>query len=381
MKHVLLRVAALASMAAFAACSSNKADKPTPLVKIENRIDIKRVWHASVGGEKPKLRLGLGLAVDGNRVFAASYSGSVEAFDLATGRRLWRREVRAPLSGGPGAADGLVVVGAAKGQIVALAESDGAVRWRTRINAEILSAPAVGGGIVLVHGVDGRLHGLMAANGSESWVIDQQVPRLSLRGSGRPAVVGDLAVCGFDNGRVVAVSLASGAAAWEAAAGQSRGSTELQRLIDVDSSIVVADDDLFAVAYQGRVVRLARETGQIIWGRDLSSYRGLAVDSAAVYVSSSEGDVVRHDRASGAEQWRQKALERRMLSAPVVYGGDIVVGDLDGVIHWLDPANGAFLARASGGKRISSPPVVAGGLLLTFSDFGEINAFRTASGN
>jgi outer membrane protein assembly factor BamB len=95
-------------------------------------------------------------------------------------------------------------------------------------------------------------------------------------------------------------------------------------------------------------------------------------------VSTADGDVVRLDRRSGTEQWRQKGLERRQLSAPTVYDGAIVVGDLYGVVHWLDPATGNFLAREMIGhkRRISNTPLVAGTQLLVFSDSGELVAFR-----
>jgi outer membrane protein assembly factor BamB len=367
----------LCAAAILLGCSKDKADKPVVLVPLTNRIDVKTVWHTKLRGEKPILRLGLAAAVDQQRVFAASFKGSVAAFDLANGKQLWQRSLRAPLSAGPGAADGLVVVGSSKGDVIALSEQDGAPRWRVRINSEILAPAAIGNGLVIVRAVDGRLHGLSAKDGSESWVVDQQVPRLSLRGTSRPLLVGDLAICGFDNGRVVAVTVGSGSTAWEAAVGQSHGSTELQRLIDVDASVVADGEELFAVAYQGRVARLSRENGQIDWARDLSSFRGLAVDANAVYVATAEGDLVRLDRRTGVEQWRQKSLERRQLSAPAVYLGRVVVADMAGIVHWFDAATGDPLARISIGKqRVSTPPLAVGDLLLVFGDNGELNALR-----
>jgi outer membrane protein assembly factor BamB len=356
----------------------DKAEKPAVLVPLVNRIEIKEVWRTKVGGEKPILRLGLGLAVDEQRVFAASLKGSVIAYDVASGKQQWERQVRAPLSAGPGVADGLVVVASSKGDVIALSEKDGAPLWRVRINAEILSAPTIGQGLVIVRGVDGRLHALSAHDGSENWVLDQQVPRLSLRGTSRPIIAGDLAVCGFDNGRVVAAALGNGSTAWETPVGQAHGSTELQRLIDVDAQVVADGDDLFAVAFQGRVAHLSRESGQIIWARDLSSFRGLAVEANAVYVSTAEGDLVRLDRRTGTEQWRQKSLQRRQLSEPVLYRGRVVVADLDGFVHWFDAATGDPVARIQVAKkqRISGPMMVAGDLLLVFADDGRLTALR-----
>jgi outer membrane protein assembly factor BamB len=141
---------------------------------------------------------------------------------------------------------------------------------------------------------------------------------------------------------------------------------------------VVADgDDLFVVGFQGRAARVARETGQIIWAKDLSSYRGLAVDADSLYVSTAAGEVVKMDRSTGTEEWRQSALLRRQLSAPVVYGGFVVIADLEGVVHWLKAGDGSFVAREKVGARVSTPPMHTNGLLLVRSDKGELRAFRT----
>jgi outer membrane protein assembly factor BamB len=394
--RVLLGVLAC-SLLLCAGCSSatkakKKADAPAVLVPFANRIELQRVWSTKLSGEAPRLRLGLGVAVDGERVFAASHKGAVEALELKSGRRLWSQNLKAPLAGGPAAGAGLVVVGSSKGEVIALSQTNGKVSWRVRINAEVLSAPAIDETLVVVRGVDGHLHGLSAKDGSELWLAEEQVPRLSLRGTSPPLLSGDLAIAGFDNGRVAAFTHANGTTAWDTAVGQSHGSTELARLIDIDAPVVVDGDDLFAVAYQGRVARLARETGQVIWARDMSSYRGLAVDDSAVYVSTADGDLVRLDRKNGTEQWTQKALKRRQLTAPVIYRGRVVLGDAGGVLHWLDPATGDFLARAEVGssvgrnstitskgiaykKRLSSAPLVAGGLVLAFTDNGVLSAY------
>lgn len=368
----------LAAVLLLAACAT-PSEKPTPLAKkFVNRVRVQTQWGTRLRGEAPNLRLGLDIAEADGRLFVATYKGEVRAFDAASGRPLWRRGLRAPLAGGPGAGGDLVVIGSSKGEVIALRQADGAVRWRVRINSEILSPPAVSQDMVLIRAVDGRLHGLSSSDGSESWVIDQDVPRLSLRGTSRPLFAGDLAICGFDNGRVLAALRRNGATAWDVSVGQSHGSTELARLIDVDAPVVADGDDLFAIAYQGRVARIERDTGRVLWTHDISSYRGFAVDDRALYVATAEGDVVRLDRQNGAELWRQKALERRQLSTPALYGGRLVVGDLQGFVHWIDPANGALLARARIGKApVRAAPIVSGGLVVVFSDGGDLRAFRT----
>jgi outer membrane protein assembly factor BamB len=364
---------------ALAACSSKSPERPAPLVKkLVQRVRVRTVWRTHLVRDLPKLRVGLDVAVDGQRAFIASHNGRVEALDLASGHRLWRTRLPATLSGGPGAGAGMVVVGGTKGDVIALSERDGKVRWRRLIDSEVLSAPAVGPDFVVVRGVDGRLQALVTALGTDAWTAMQTVPRLSLRGTATPILDGDLAICGFDDGHLLAVDRSNGSVAWSAAVGQPHGTSELQRLIDLDAPVVPAGDDLFAVAYQGRVARVERNSGRIAWTHDFSSYRGLALDDTGLYVSGADGTLMRLSRQSGAMQWQQRILANRELSTPVVYHGELVVGDRDGYLHWFDPATGRYLARMRVGKsRISGPLIVAGDLLLVFNDDGTLAALRT----
>lgn len=372
----------LAALTLVTGCGNKKdrIDPPADLAKFKETIRVEKVWSASVGGSAPKLRLGLGVAVEGDRAFAAGHDGSVVAYALGTGRQLWHTKTRAKIAGGPGAGQGLVVVGATYGEIIALDSATGAIKWRTRVNSEVLSAPAIGTDRVLVRSGDGRLHGLAIADGKELWSAEQPVPRLSLRGTAIPVVAGDLAVSGFDNGRVMAVLLRDGATAWEASIAPPSGRTELERLVDIDSAIRVVGEDLYVVTFQGRLARVARDSGQLWWSRDISSYRGLTVDEDGVYVSTSDGQVVKLVRATGVEVWRQDVLKNRRLSAPAVLDGQVVVADLKGYVHFLDAATGALTARASSGsKPVSNAPVVAGGMVLFMNDVGHVTAFRVAA--
>ena len=363
----------------LAACSKDKdVDQPAKLTDFNATLKAERVWTATVAdkGAKP-LRLGLGLAVDGNRVYAAGRKGEVAAFDLQSGRALWRTKTKLALSGGPGSGAGMVVVGSTFGDLVALNPTTGAVIWKVRLNGEVLSAPAISERLIAIRTVDGKLHALAPKDGTELWVTEQQVPRLSLRGTASPVLTGDLVLCGFDNGKVEAVNVSDGSVAWETTISPAHGKTELERMDDVDSTVRVSGTDVYAVGFQGRISMLALDTGQTWWSHDASSFRTIGLDDNAIYISSADGDVVALRRRTGTELWRQKALAHRRLSAAVETDNAIVTADYQGYVHWLDKATGAFAARAGTGKvRISNAPVVAGGLVLVVNDTGKITAFR-----
>jgi outer membrane protein assembly factor BamB len=371
-------IVAFALLALFTACSKTKdADKPKQLVPFTASLRIARAWSASVGGTRKPLRLGLDLAVEGNRVYAAGRGGEVAAFDVETGRRLWTRRVKAALAGGPGADPAMVVVGSSAGDVFALRAANGTVLWHVNVAGEILAAAAVTPRLVVVRTVDGKLHGLAPADGHEIWQVQQPVPSLSLRGTSKPMIIGDVAICGFDNGKVVAANLTDGSSAWEQTIAPPHGSNEIARLNDVDATPRIDGNDVYVAQFQGKVAMLALDSGQVWWSHDMSSYRGMTIDNDGLYVSTADGEIVAMNRTNGVELWRQKALLHRQLSAPVVSGNAIAVGDFQGYVHWLDPKTGALIGRARSGKRaINMSPVAADGLLLVIDDTGRISAFR-----
>jgi outer membrane protein assembly factor BamB len=370
---------ALAALAVVAGCNKDKTvQPPAELVDLEPTLTVRESWSEGVGGGGEKLRLTLGLAGDGDTIYVAARDGEVRALDAANGRARWRADTELELTAGPGLGSGLVVVGTSEGDIVAMDAASGERKWKVRTHAEVLAPPLVTGDRVVVRSVDGRLRALDAAAGKELWVIEEQVPRLSLRGTAAPVAAGDTVICGFDTGKVMAVTLASGEILWQAQISTARGRTELERLADVDAAVRVAGTDVYAVGYHGRVAMLALDSGQVWWSRDVSSYRGIALDDDQVYVASSDGVVIALRRRDGSIVWQQEGLARRDLSTPAVDGDAVVVGDFEGYLHWLDRATGKFVARKhAGGERIAAAPLAMGGRIFTIDEGGHVTAYQS----
>ena len=370
---------ALAALLLMAGCSKDKdVEPPAALVKFANTLPVKKLWGESVGGGKKQqvLRLGLGPALEDGIVFAASHKGEVLAVRVDTGKELWVKKLKLPLSAGPAAGFGLVVVGTSKGAVIALDSASGKERWRTHVNSELLSAPAVGEKIVVLRSVDGRLHGLDAQNGQETWSVEQQVPRLSLRGTATPLIAKELVISGFDNGKVMAVNLNTGDTVWDTPLATPHGRTELDRLVDIDSAVWVVGENVFAAGFQGRTAMLALDSGQIWWAHDMSSYRGLSVDTENLFVTQSDGIVVALRQRDGSELWRNDRLKLRGVSTPVETTTAVVVADYKGYLHWLDKTTGALVARERVAKfRVDNRPVVMGDTVVVLDDAGKMAAY------
>ena len=377
--HAMRTVSCLAAcLLALVACSKEKEiAPPAELVAFRPTLRVERVWSAATRGGEEVLRLGLRPAIADDRAYVAGHGGDLQALELATGRTLWRVTTELQFAGGPAAGEGLVAAGTTDGELAAFDAGNGALRWRVATGGEVLAAPAIGGGLVVVRTVDGRLRGLRAADGAEAWSYEQPVPRLTLRGNGAPVIHGDQVLAGFDNGKVIALALDSGEMLWNSTVAAPHGRTEIERLVDIDSPVRVAGQDVYVVGFQGRVAMLALDSGQIWWGRDLSSHRGLALGEDRLYVTTADSTVVALSRRDGTEVWRQEQMLRRGLTAPALVGDTIVVADFEGYLHWLDASTGELVGRERAGRgRIGNAPTVADGFAVLQTDAGEVQAWR-----
>jgi len=364
---------------ALVGCGDDKdVDPPAELVDITATRDVNQLWSVSLGGDAERLRLALRPAVANGVVYAASHDGEVAAFAAQNGKRAWSVKTKLPLSAGPEVGEGAVVVGSSEGDLLALDAASGKERWRTSIKSEILARPLIVNDVVVIRTVDGHIEALSMTDGARRWSVDEQVPRLTLRGTSPPVLAGDRIVAGFDNGRMIAIDVRNGDVLWDTIVNAPSGRTELERLADIDSPPRVSGDDIFVVGFQGRVAMLALDSGQIWWARDASSYRGFAMDDTTLYLTNSDSVVIAMRKSDGAVQWEQKGLRRRGLSAPAIDGDALIVGDFEGYLHWLDKSTGEIVARRkAGGDRISNAAVVDDGRAFLQTDGGKLLALKS----
>jgi len=349
---------------------------PKKLIKFEATLPVKKIWSAKLGKGSEFLRVGLSPAGDGKRIYAASRNGVVSAFNPETGKRIWRVEVDVLLSAGPGTGENYVVVAGSDGDLICLAANDGREVWRININGESLARPLIRNNSVVVQTIDGKLQVFSVFDGKKLWSIEQSAPRLTLRGTSSPVIVGTTVVAGFDNGRLVGTSLSSGVTQWEAMLSPPSGRSDLDRLSDVDGSVVVVGQDIYAAGYQGKLAAVASESGRIIWARDISTHVGVAVDFANVYSIDESGEVIALLRRNGSEVWRQDALLRREPTSPVAFDNAVAIGDFEGYVHLFSNIDGRPVARIRVGKGLlSGAPVVIGGRLYVQSESGVLEAY------
>lgn len=381
----------LISVTLLSGCSwfSGEEDvvKMSPLPKVENQFTPQKIWSASVGDGVGDYYSNLHPAWSESSVYAADRFGIVKALNASDGKEQWKvdlsektgffsKNLSALLSGGVTVDAEHLYLGSERGQVYALNTKDGSIAWQTKAAGEVLSRPVVSDGLVLVHTSNGMLQGLDQASGVVKWSVNLDVPSLSLRGESAPATAFGAAILGGDNGRVSAVMMNQGQIIWQQRISQPTGATEIDRLADVDTTPIIVNGVVYALAYNGNLAALDLRSGQIIWKREIGSVHDMIVDAGRIYLVDQDDRVVALSTEGGVTVWRQSDLLHRNLTSPVLYNGYIVVGDSEGYLHWLNTTDGRFVAQQKvDSSGFQTEPVVASDKLLIQAKGGEVYAF------
>lgn len=339
--------------ALLGACASSKDPslKPAELTEIKPAVELRTRWSVSIGAARGAP---LQPAVVENAVYAAAADGTLVRIAPETGRVVWRVDAETPISAGVGS-DGLTVaVATPRGEVLAY-DVEGKLRWRAQVSSDVTAPPLVGRGVVVVRSTDHRVTAFEAESGKRRWTYQRQQPPLSLRVGTEMAFAGDNVVVGFPGGRLIGVALANGAARWEVAVSEPKGTTEVERLADVVGAVAVAARDLCAASFQGRIVCADAVNGNLSWARELSAGAGVGIGESHVYAVDARANVLAFTRDAGASVWKNDRLANRALTTPAEFGRAVAVGDLGGYVHLLAVADGAFAGRV----RVDSSAIVA----------------------
>ncbi len=364
----------IATLGALGGCSffGGGPAKPQPaeLQPVSGVVSARQVWSSRVG----KVDFPLETGVSGTSMAVASGDGTVALLDTQTGRDFWRLALNTPLAAGAGNDGKVVAVVTKANEVIAL--QGGKELWRQKLAAQAFTAPFVAGGRVFVLAADRSVSAFDGQNGRKLWTQQRPNEPLVLRQSGVMLAVGDTLVVGLA-GRLAGLNPSSGSIRWEAPIATPRGINDVERLVDLVGRVSRQGDVVCARAFQASVGCVNAARGNLLWTKPANGVEGIDGDDRLVFGTEADGTVNAWRRTDGERAWSTDRLRYRSLSAPLVVGRSIAIGDFSGYIHLLSREDGSLLNRLpTDGTAIAATPVLAGNTLIAVTQGGGIYGFQ-----
>lgn len=325
-------------------CQSDKVivEEPAELLKINSQVDIDDSWTKKIFSNLATGKTDLVIDADG--IFSFSSSGLVSSYSI-NGKLNWKKNLNIDLSSGVGKSFDSLFVTSIDGEVFSLDFSDGNLNWSSAVEGESLSVPSSNGDIVAVQTTNGKITALNLKDGKFRWEYVSVLPSLSLRGSSSPIFDDGALYVGFANGNLAKIEPRSGVVEWEIPITISKGSSEIERIIDVDSKPSVSSGIAFAASYQGDVSAINVLTGRVIWRKSFSTTKDVLEVERNVYVVDEESEIQAFSGLTGVSLWKTKDYRLRNLTSPVRLKNYLVLGDYEGYLHFLDINSGSTIGR------------------------------------
>jgi outer membrane protein assembly factor BamB len=370
-KPAMLAILFVAPALLLSACSGGaKRPQPAELPPNVALIGVKQAWANRVG----EVPAGASPTLVGNSIVVAAADGTVAAVDAATGRDIWRGSAGGALATGAGSDGKFAAVITRESEVVTL--EAGKQLWKAKLPAQGFTTPLVAGERVFVSLADKSVHAFDAATGRKLWTQQRQAEPLVLAKAGTMLAVGDTLVVGL-GGRLVGLNPGNGSVRWEAPIASPRGTNDVERLVDIVGSTSRVGEVVCARAFQAAVGCVNAVRGTLLWTRPANGAEGIHGDANLLVGTESDGKLVAWRRNDGQPAWTSERLLYRSLSAPLLVGRSVVVGDGNGNLHLLSREDGSPLNRLStDGSAIIGSPVLAGETLVAVTKSGGVFGFR-----
>lgn len=349
-------------------------------------------WTESIGtGGNRDRHITATPAVGGGMIFTMDATGTVTAFRVTDGQRMWRIDTvlrgkdRGLIGGGLSIDAGVLYIATGYGDLHAVRPDNGQPLWTKRIGAPLRGAPTVTGGRAYVLTQHNELHALSADTGETIWTHAGIQEVAGLVNGSSPAVGSGLVLAPYTSGELVALRADNGRETWSDSLTRSGRLVALADISDIAGLPVIDRGRVYAVGHAGTMVAIDLVTGERVWEQDISGAQTPWIAGEYIYVVSASGEVIALSRADGGIHWVH-ALQRYGDEArrrdpiqwygPVLAGDRLLLGSSTGAVVALSPYTGTVLGtfRVSGG--IAVPPVVADGTLYIVTENATLYALR-----
>ncbi len=349
-------------------------------------------WRADVGeGGGYRRKLTASPVVGGGRVYCMDSDAVVTAFDVDTGKRVWRAETQAEddrstnVGGGLAVIGGTVFVTTGRADMLALDALAGKARWRKSLGSPARSAPTVSGGRVFATTIDDRLVALTAETGEREWQYQASSVATTLLSQSAPAVADGFVVAGFGSGDLAAVREETGALAWTDSLASARGRNSLVDLSAIRALPVIDRGRVFAVGVGGLIVTLDLRTGRRLWEREVGGTETPWLAGDWLFVQTSDQTLAAIGREDGKVRWitdlpryenEEKKKDLLFWAGPVLAGGKLILAGSNETAVSVDPVTGKIIGTQSLHGVAAVAPVAAANTLFILTDDSTLQAFR-----
>jgi len=324
------------------------------LPSFSEEVNVEIIWEKKLSGEIENNYTFLNMFKFGENIYVPSNNKKIHIVSAELGNLNESIDVELDIFSGIVADENLIYFGSKQDTVTAVESSSKNVLWQRVMSSEVMSISRVENELIYVTTNDSKVTAIDTNTGKFIWINSQIPAALSIRGSSTPIIEDDKVYIGFEDGRIVSYNATNGDIIWQVQLPSTRIETVIDRLNDIDGSMVLDNGVLYAISYQGSIAAIDSFNGQLLWTQEASSINGLASNNNSIFYIDNDGIMKSVDKYTGRQEWEQSQFFKRLIGSPVFFNDFIIANDIENYLHIFDIETGLASGRIKLRNKIQS---------------------------
>ncbi len=346
------------------------------LLQPEKQTDFFRVaWSKNLDPDYQSGNLPIGTGaprIFNEIVFMGSIGGEMAAWDLETGRVLWKKKEKTPLGGPVEFFNDHIAYGGLNGRLFVRHYVSGELKYAIDLGAPLESAPYFYQDKLIVYLRGHQIVHLDAETGKVLWVYKRAVPiTTTLQRTARPLILGSKIIIGFADGFIGALSKEEGLLLWETKV------VEQSKFIDVDLNPILAGGIIISGSPSGDLKAINPENGAVARSYGVSVMAHPFLKGEQLVLGTNEGEIIL--MSLSGEILKKVKITDQPISALTWWRGNIIAASFDGKMRAVDPLTSKVVDEFSLGydySAIFSDIVTTDDYLTIYTSRNRLYVFR-----
>lgn len=307
------------------------------------------------------------------KLFVLDGSGELFAFDLLTKKILYKSQIfvkswlKNYRSTNLAIDQDTLYATIGSNHLVAVNAQDGLVIWQKQVSAVLNSKPIVVDGHIYVTSDNNKTYCFNQQNGDIVWT-HSGVPRsTSIFGNPEVSVYQDKIIVGYSSGEVYAIDKKTAESIWVQDLNLNKAITSDFYLNDVDATLLVKKDIVYAIGNGGLLKAINAKNGQVIWKKQIAGIANFWLAGDYLYVINNDNKLIAINRNSAGIKWiknlpdyqnPKKTITKYIYNGLVMAGDKLVISRQDGVLMLVNVENAEIEKTMNLGKKIVHTPLI-----------------------